>query len=104
MIIYRNGFYLYDTGKQESKMEKLRSTLAQLKYKHQVILWMSKNVPFNNHLYVPEIHPITGMEFCECEDEGHIFKVCSDYLTYMLCKILLLIYTSRSISYLYFSA
>jgi len=39
--------------------------------------WVSKGVPFNKHLYVPEIHPITGMEFCEREDEGHVFKVCS---------------------------
>ena len=26
-------------------------------------------------MYVPEVHPVTGIEFCEWEDEGHIFKV-----------------------------
>ena len=58
-------------------MEKLRSILAQLEYKHQVMSWVSKGVPFNKHLYVPEVHPITGLGFCEREDEGHILKVCS---------------------------
>ena len=55
----------------------MKSILAQLEYKHQVMLWVSKGMPFNNHLYVPEAHPITGLEFCECEDEGHVFKVSS---------------------------
>lgn len=32
-------------------------------------------VPFKDHLYVPEVHPVTGMQFCEREDEGHVFKV-----------------------------
>ena len=41
------------------------------------MLWVSKGVPFNNHLYMPEAHPITGLEFCEREDEGHVFKVSS---------------------------
>ena len=26
-------------------------------------------------MYVPEVHPITGYEFCEREDKGHILKV-----------------------------
>ena len=26
-------------------------------------------------LYVPEIHPVTGVGFCEREDDGHVFKV-----------------------------
>ena len=36
----------------------------------------SSGAHFKDHLYVPEVHPITGVEFCEQEDEGHIFKVC----------------------------
>ena len=32
-------------------------------------------MPFKDHLYVPEVHPLTGAGFCEREDEGHVFKV-----------------------------
>ena len=38
--------------------------------------WNEQGVPFKTHLYVPEVHPVTGMHFCEREDEGHVFKVC----------------------------
>jgi len=40
-------------------------------------MWVSKSVPFDKHLYVLEISPITGMKFCEHEDEGHVLKVYS---------------------------
>lgn len=63
------------SGKDEGKLEKLRSILAQLEYQYQVNYWESKGVPFKSHLYVPEIHPVTGMEFCEREDEAHVLKV-----------------------------
>ena len=75
--VCRNGLHICDTGKQETKLEKLKSILAQFEYKHQVMFWVSKGVPFDTHLYVPKIHPITGCEFCEHEDEGHVFKVCA---------------------------
>ena len=38
-------------------------------------LFDSKGTPFKSHLYVTEVHPITGVGFCEREDEAHIFKV-----------------------------
>jgi len=62
-------------------VEKLRSILAQLEYTHCVNLLHDKGALFKDHLYVPEVHPITGIEFCEREDEGHIFKVhtCEKY-------------------------
>jgi len=66
---------IYIPGKDESKVEKLQSILAQLEYKHQINLWNSKGIPFKHHLYVPEVHPVTGIQFCEREDEGHVFKV-----------------------------
>ena len=37
--------------------------------------WHAKGIPFKHHVYVPEVHPTTGIEFCEREDEGHVFKV-----------------------------
>ena len=36
--------------------------------------WDHKGVNFSQHLYVPEVHPLTGVGFCEMED-GHVFKV-----------------------------
>ena len=53
----------------------MRSIMAQLEYKYQVNTWYLNGVPFKTHLYVPEIHPETDEQFCEREDEGHIFKV-----------------------------
>lgn len=53
----------------------LRSSLSQLDFTYQVNQWYSNGVPFKHHLYVPEIHPDTSTEFCEREDEGHVFKV-----------------------------
>ncbi|XP_065889311.1 uncharacterized protein [Dysidea avara] len=66
--------HIWIEGKDETKAEKLRSILAQLEYQYQVNLFHSKGIPFKNHLYVPEVHPITGKGFCEREDESHIFK------------------------------
>ena len=66
---------LVHVGKDETKAEKLRSILSQLEYKYKINLWQFKGVPFKDHMYVPEVHPVTGPEFCEREDEGHIFKV-----------------------------
>ena len=57
--------------------------------------WEKKGVPFRSHVYVPEIHPLTGVPFHEREDEAHVFKVCDHvckhkymYMTlpYTMCK------------------
>ena len=57
----------------------LRAILAQREYTNIVNEWHRKGVPFKDHLYVPEIHPNTGVEFCEREDEGHVFKASGSY-------------------------
>jgi len=62
-------------GKSESYTQKLRSILAQFEFAHEVREWQAKGVPFQTHLYVPEIHPVTQMPFCEREDEAHVLKV-----------------------------
>ena len=56
-------------------MEKVCSILVQLEYKHQIKYWEMKETPFKLHIHVPEVHPLTGLMFCECEDEGHVLKV-----------------------------
>ena len=63
------------TGKDETLVEKLCSIIAQLEYNCQIDMWNNKGVPFKNRIYVPETHAETKVEFCEREDEGHIFKV-----------------------------
>ena len=72
-------------GKDESLLDKLRSILAQLEYKHQIDHWHSKGVPFKDHLYVPEVHPFTRLGFCEREDEAHVLKVQADFLCNKAC-------------------
>ena len=76
MAVHNGDYVIHGhIGKDETKVEKLRPILAQLEYTYSVNLLHSKGVCFRNHLYVPEVHPIMGVEFCEREDEGHIFKV-----------------------------
>ncbi len=58
----------------EEVKEQMKSILAQMDYTYQVRRW-TEGVPFCSHLYVPEVHPETGAEFHEREDEGHVFKV-----------------------------
>lgn len=67
---------LNTAGKEETQEDKLRSTVAQMEYRHQIHQWVEKGVPFTTHLYVPETHPLTRATFHEREDEGHVFKVC----------------------------
>ena len=62
-------------GKTETTVDKLRSILAQMEYSYQVRSWNEKGVPFRTHIYVPEVHHLTGKRFHEREDEAHVFKV-----------------------------
>ena len=66
-------------GKSETVVEKLKSVLSQLHYKYLILLYEAKGVDFRSHVYVPDIHPITKMEFHDREDEGHVYKVQSDF-------------------------
>ena len=59
---------LFSVGKDETKV----GIMAQLEYKHQIDLFSS----FKEHMYVPEVHPITQVGFFEREGEAHILKVC----------------------------
>ncbi|XP_065899778.1 uncharacterized protein [Dysidea avara] len=68
------AIHSWTEGKTETKVEKLRSIMAQLEYTYQINQLSSKGIPFKEHLYVPEVHPITKVEFCEREDEAHVFK------------------------------
>ncbi|XP_065891566.1 uncharacterized protein [Dysidea avara] len=71
---YRDTVHNWIDGKDETPVEQLRSILAQLEYTYQINAWQAKGVPFKDYVYVPEIHPKAGMEFCEREDDGHILK------------------------------
>lgn len=63
------------SGRKQQLIDDLRSILAQLEFTFEVRKWDMQGVPFRTHLYVPEEHPLTGVGFCEREDEGHVFKV-----------------------------
>ena len=53
----------------------MRSILSQYEYIYQVCKFDNEGIPFRTHLYVPEIHPVSQMPFCEREDEAHVLKV-----------------------------
>ena len=74
-------------GKDETKVDKLRSITAQWEYKHQIDIFSSKGIPFNKYMYVPEIHPITQVGFCEHEDEGHVLKISRETNSIFLQRI-----------------
>jgi hypothetical protein len=63
---------LYYLGKDEGMTDQMRSILAQFDFTNLVLEWTSKGV---THLYVPEVHPVTKITFCEREDEAHVLKV-----------------------------
>lgn len=53
----------------------MQSILAQMEFSYCIHYYDEQGVPFKTHLYVPEEQPENGIGFCECEDEGHVFKV-----------------------------
>ena len=59
----------------ETKEDKLRSVLAQIEFNYQVLLYEEQGIPFRTHLYVPEVHPVSGQEYHEREDDAHVLKV-----------------------------
>ena len=69
-------------GKTETPTKVLLSILAQLEYSYLVRDYSDRQgVPFNQHLYVPQTHPVSNAPFCEREDEAHVLKVCD------VCKL-----------------
>ena len=74
MNVCKHKLYIH-TGMSESPVDELRSILAQLHYTYHVRQWNRQGVPFCTHVYVPETDPVTGEEFHEREDHGHLLKV-----------------------------
>ena len=50
-----------------------KSILAQLEFQYEILEWEKKGIPFRSHVYVPEVHPLTGVPFLERKDEAHLF-------------------------------
>lgn len=63
------------TLQQETRVDKLRSILAQLEFAYVVSDFDQRGVLFRTHLHVPEVHPITGHSWYEREDPAHVLKV-----------------------------
>ena len=74
--------------------EKLRSILAQLEFKYQVLKYEKRGVPFRTHLYVPEVHSISGQEYHEWENDAHVLNIVCLYtfsndhinIPYLACR------------------
>jgi len=50
--------------------------MTQLEYAYQINQFSLNGIPFNEHLYIPEIHPTTWQVFCERKGETPVSKVC----------------------------
>lgn len=75
----------------EERVDKLRSILAQLEFSHVVCDYDRRGVPFQTHLHVPEVHPVTGHHWYEREDPAHVLKV-SSYIILNYVMILICLY------------
>ena len=73
--IFVSLFCIVLNTEKKTTVDKLRSILAQLHYRHTVREWDANGVPFRTFMYVPEVHHISNKVFHEREDEGHLFKV-----------------------------
>ena len=72
-------------GKSETITDMMLSIFVQLEFKYQILEWERIGVPFHQHLYVLEIHPVTKQAYFEMEDEPHVLKkVCVWYV--YVCK------------------
>ena len=60
-------------GQPETVTDMMRSILAQLEYKYQNLECERKGVPFPQHVYVPEIHPVSKQVYWEMEDKPHVY-------------------------------
>ena len=76
LCVCQIGREILPVGRTETPVDMLRSILAQLHFQHDVLQFEKKGVPFRSHMYVPEVHPLTGEPFHERKDEAHVFKVC----------------------------
>ena len=76
---YTNYYFIYYTGMSETSVDELHSILAKLDYTYHFCEWTRQGVPFCTHAYVPETDPITGDEFHEREDHGHLLKALATY-------------------------
>ena len=65
IFVISKVWYLNTLGKDETLVEKFCSIMAQLEYQYQINVWSDKGVLFKERLCVPEVHPVTGMTFCE---------------------------------------
>ena len=78
VILYRNistSTELAVFSETETLGEQLKSIIAQMEYKHEVMSYDKNGIPFKSHLYVPETDSVTNMEFQEREDHNHVLKV-----------------------------
>ena len=73
IVMYLNN--LGTKAAEESEIDIMCSILAHMEFTYVVRQYDDHGVPFQTHLFVPEVHPDTGMMFLEREDEGHVLKV-----------------------------
>lgn len=99
MVITIIKFDLPVVGMDEGTSDQLRSILAQFEHSYHVCLWEEKGVPFKTYYYVPEVHPLSGTEYHEREDDAHVLKVCISIQRINVCKFIFYIVLANFILY-----
>lgn len=61
----------------EKRTDCLRSIIAQLLYKYEILKLEGEGRNFRIYAYIPEIDQTTGLPFHEREDHNHVLKVMS---------------------------
>lgn len=64
----------FRSGIPESYVDMLRTLVATFHYKQTVNDFTAQGINFQHHVYVPEVDVITGEEFHERADHGHLLK------------------------------
>lgn len=66
--------YPFRKNTEESLLDKLRSVVATYTFRHRIRELQEEGVDFTQHLYVPEVDPVTGRVRHDRADHNHLLK------------------------------
>lgn len=64
--------YPFRTNTEESFLDKLRSIVATYTFRNAIMELKAEGVDFSQHLYVPEMDPVTGCVRHDRSDQNHL--------------------------------
>lgn len=72
--------YPFRTNTEESFLDKLRSIVATYTFRNAIMELKAEGVDFSQHLYVPEVDPVTGCVRHDRSDHNHLLKRIAKHL------------------------